>query len=118
LESKETEQDVDAQSSPLQEGLEGETAEESSSAIDPVLAAIAADIEANRTVIVIGAIEPMPVLTKLIGLLPVEARRRLSLSAGLAYSPGRRLQLVLLPEEDSQLHRLVAGQDIVVHRLR
>lgn len=85
--------------------------------VNPAFAAIAADLEADRHVIVTGATDPMPILSALIELLPVEVRNRLSLAVGIGYSPGRRLQLVLLPDEDLQLRRLVAGQNFVIHRL-
>ncbi len=94
-----------------------ESGSEPPSPVNPALAAIAADLEADRHVIVAGATDPMSALNALIELLPVEVRHRLSLSVGIAYSPGRRLQLVLLPEEHSQLRRLVAGQNVVIHRL-
>ena len=83
---------------------------------DPALVAIAADLQAGRNVIITGTAEPIALARSLLDLLPVDTRRRLSMSVGLSYSPGRRLQLVVLPNEDPQLRRLTAGQDVAIHR--
>ncbi|HSW45032.1 MAG TPA: hypothetical protein VLM89_05630, partial [Phycisphaerae bacterium] len=49
--------------------------------------------------------------------LPPEQRPRLSASAGLTYAPSRPVQLAVLPSEPAGMARLVAGQDIAIHRV-
>jgi len=99
-----------------EDALSGEP-RSSEPALDPFLTGVAADVEAGKRVIVVGATDPMATLRALMEILPFEARRRLSSSVGLTYSPGRRLQLTILPGEGPELRRLVAGQDIAIHRL-
>lgn len=81
------------------------------------LTQIAADLQTDRSVVVVGVADLRLFLGTLWPLLPPGVRQRLSVSAGLRYAPPRRVRLAILPGDFGGLRRLVVGQNVALHHL-
>jgi len=74
-------------------------------------------LQSGRRLVLAGVREPLRLLEWAVLCLKLRVRRGMDVSAGLKYAPGRRMQLVLLPKEDAQTQRLIAGQDVELRRV-
>jgi hypothetical protein len=75
--------------------------------------ALADALQNGRRLVLAGTHEPLRLLEWAVLCLKYRARHRIDASAGLKYAPGRKMQLVLLPKDDPQMQRLIAGQDVL-----
>jgi len=77
---------------------------------------LAAGLLTSRRLIFVGAPDPLRLLRLTLLCLPVDVRETVDVSCDLKFSPARNLQLILIPQADLQLRRLIAGQDIELRR--
>lgn len=69
----------------------------------------------GQSMILAGIEEPIVWLERALLFLPRGIRGRLSLSAGLAYSPGRKIMMTLIADADPQIRRLITGRNIAFY---
>ena len=73
---------------------------------------LAAALLEGRNLILVGVDDPLPLLQWALLCIPRNSREHVDLSVGLQFSPARQMNVVLLPKEDEQLKRRIAGRGI------
>jgi len=74
--------------------------------------AIAASLLERQSTILLGARQPARLLEWALLSVPLGIRRHVDASVGLKFSSGRRMQLVLVDDDEAAIRRLIRGQDI------
>lgn len=74
--------------------------------------AAAEELLSGRQLILLDAPNPLGLLEKVLLSIPLDMRDTLDVSAGIKYSPARKIRLVLTTESHLELQRKVTGQNI------
>jgi hypothetical protein len=78
--------------------------------------AVATDLLSSRQVIVMDGANSWRLLEKVLLSLPMETREDIDVSAGVRYSPSRKMRLVMTSEAETELQRRIAGLDVLLRR--
>ncbi len=83
--------------------------------VDCALSA-AADLLAGKSLVLMETCNPFRLLEKILLSLPLETREGLDVSAGVKFSPARKMRLAIVSEGEADLQRRTAGLDTQVRR--